>query len=152
MPSSKGRRHGKDLPQKKAAASRVHTTRASTKSYKQTRIEEDQYDTLAALSSRKSKANPKKLTLPSESTTSPEKQAPPPVNLPKSEIGIVVPQVVTLKKKKQGSSSEELSNNSNSTGDASSGNSTVDENASTGNFTAKKTRQTVILQEARQPP
>ena len=75
MPSSKGRGNGKGSPQKQAAARRVHNTRLSTKSKKQNRIEEEQYDTLASLSSRKPKSNPKKLTLPSESTTSPKKQA-----------------------------------------------------------------------------
>ena len=143
MPSSKGRGHGKDSPQKKAAARRLHTTRSSTKSNKQRGIEEDQYDTLAALPSRKSKPSLKKLTLPSESTTSPKKQDPSPVNLPGSKSGIVVPQAVTLQKRDQASGEESSndgnstgdasSNDGNSTGDASTGNSTGNENASTGN-------------------
>ena len=115
MPSSKGRRHGKDSPQKKAAARRVHTTRSSTKSNKQRRIEEDQYDTLAALPSCRSKPSSKKLTLPSKSTTSPKKQAPSPVNLPGSKSRIVAPQAVTLQKGDR-DSGEESSNDSNSTG------------------------------------
>ena len=97
MPSSKGRGNGKGSPQKQAAARRVHNTRLSTKSKKQNRIEEEQYDTLAFLSSRKPKLNPKKLTLPSKSATSPKKQAP--VNSPGSGSGIVVPQAVTLQKR-----------------------------------------------------
>ena len=70
MPSSKDRGHGKGSPQKKAAARRVHT-RSTNKSNKQARIEESQFDTLAALSSPKPKPRPKKQLLLSESTTSP---------------------------------------------------------------------------------
>ena len=131
MPSSKGNGHGKDSPKKKAAARRVHTTRSSTKSNKQRGIEEDQYNTLAALPSRRSKPSSKKLTLPSKSTTSPKKQAPSPVNSPGSESGIVVPQAVTLQKRDQ-ASGEESSNDSNSTVDANSSNSSED-NLSDGN-------------------
>ena len=138
MPSSKGRGNGKGSPQKQAAARRVHHTRLSTKSKKK-RIEEDQYNTLAVLSSRKSKPNPKKLTLPSKSTISRKKQAP--VNSPGSESEIVVPQAVTLQKRDQ-ASGEESSNDGNSTGDASNGNSTGDENASTGNSTRDKNAST----------
>ena len=135
MPSSKGRGKGKGSPQKQAAARRVHT-RSSTKS----KLEEDQYDTLAALSPPKPKSNPKKLTLPSRITTRPKKQDLPPVNLPGSKSGIVVSQVVTLKRKKQASSSEESSNDGNSTGE---------KNASTGNSKETKTCQPVILQETK---
>ena len=74
MPSSKGRGSGKGSTQKQAVARRVHNTRLSTKSTKQNRIEKEQYDTLASLPSSKPKSNPKKLTLPSKSTTSPKKQ------------------------------------------------------------------------------
>ena len=69
MPSSKGKGNGKGSPQKKVAARRVQTRR--TKSKKQARIEEAQFDTLATVSSPKPKSNSKKLTPPSESTTSP---------------------------------------------------------------------------------
>ena len=69
MPSSKGKGNGKGSPQKKAAARRVQTR--STKSIKQVQIEEIQLDTLATISSPKAKLNPKKLTPPSKSTTSP---------------------------------------------------------------------------------
>ena len=146
MPSSKGRGHGKDSPQKKAAARRLHTTRSSTKSNKQRGIEEDQYDTLAALPSRKSKPSLKKLTLPSESTTSPKKQDPSPVNLPGSKSGIVVPQAVTLQKRDQ-ASGEESSNDGNSTRDAklsnsskdiSSNNSSNNDNSKASTFTRTK--------------
>ena len=69
MPSSKGKGNGKGSPQKKAAARKVQTR--STKSKKQARIEEAQFDTLATVSSLNPKSNPKKLTPPSKSTTSP---------------------------------------------------------------------------------
>ena len=69
MPSSKGKGNGKDSPQRKAVARRVQTR--STKSIKQAQIEETQLDTLATISSPKPKSNPKKLTPPSKSTTSP---------------------------------------------------------------------------------
>ena len=69
MPSSKGRGNSKGSPQKKAAARRVHTR--STKSNQQARIEKSQINTLATISSPKPKSNPKKLTPPSKSTTSP---------------------------------------------------------------------------------
>ena len=152
MPSSKDKGQGKGSPRKKSAARRVHTRASSTKSKKQARIEEDQYNTLAAISSPKPKPNPKKRSLRSESTTSPllgEKT--PDRRKP-------VPQVVTLPKKIQALSEESsddnnstaeenapvtkeqenASNTSNSTGD---GNSTRDENASrntnsTGNASA----------------
>ena len=71
MLSSKGNGNGKGSPQKQAAARRVRTRSSSTKSKKQARVEETQFDTLAAISSPKPKSNPKKLTLPSESTISP---------------------------------------------------------------------------------
>ena len=69
MPGSKDKRSVNGSPQKKAAARRVQTR--STKSKKQARIEEAQFDTLTTVSSPKPKSNPKKLTPPSESTTSP---------------------------------------------------------------------------------
>ena len=70
MPSSnEGKRNGRGSPQKKATARRVHTR--STKIKQQARIEASQIDTLATISSPKPKTNPKKLTLPSKSTTSP---------------------------------------------------------------------------------
>ena len=70
MPSSKDKGNDKGLSKKKAAARRVRTRSISTKSKKQARIEEAQFDTLATVSSPKPKSNSKKLTPPSESTTS----------------------------------------------------------------------------------
>ena len=68
MSSSKGKGNCKGSPQKKAAARRVQTR--STKSNQQARVEATQRDTLATISFPKPKSNPKKLTPPSESTTS----------------------------------------------------------------------------------
>ena len=70
MPSSKDKGNDKGLSKKKAAARRVQTRSISTKSKKQARIEEAQFDTLATVSSPKLKSTPKKLTPPSESTAS----------------------------------------------------------------------------------
>ena len=98
MPSSKGKGNGKGSSQKTVAARRVYTR--STKSKKQARFEETQIDTLATISSPVGpKPSLKKLTPVSESTTSPNKQAPPPANLPESESGIVASIVTATKKK-----------------------------------------------------
>ena len=112
MPSSKGKGNGKGSPQKKAAARRVQTR--STKSKKQARIEEAQFDTLATVSSPKPKSNPKKLTPPSESTTSPLSTVGK-EETPERRKSIAQPVTET----KQAKSSEESSNDGNSTGDES---------------------------------
>ena len=115
MPSSKDKGNGKGSPQKQAAARRIHT-RITNKSNKQARIEETQFDTLAALSSPKPKPRSKKQLQRSESTTSPLLK----VGKETPERRKSIPQVVTLPKKKQ-APTEESSDDSNST---------VDENAS----------------------
>ena len=98
MPSSKGKENGKGSPQKTAAARKVHTW--STKSKQQAQIEATQIDTLATISSPGPKPSLKKLTPTSKSTTSPKKQASPPVNLPGCKSGIVV-LIVTATKTKE---------------------------------------------------
>ena len=97
MLSSKGNGNGKGSPQKQAAARRVRTRSSNTKSNKQARIEETQFDTLAAISSPKPKPRSKKQSQRSKSTTSPSKK----LNSPGSESGITASIVVTETKKKE---------------------------------------------------
>ena len=108
MPSSKGRGNSKDSPQKKAVARRVHTR--STKSNLQARIEASQIDTLATISSPKPKPNPKKLTPPSRSTTSPL----PTVGKETLERGKPIAQAVTETKQDNIEEEEEKSTESDS--------------------------------------